>query len=136
MPCRRSLVAVGRCYCCHRCCHLPGGPRLAAFPARLRSLCAAASPIGLTAANSFTEERCQGWLDVYINQAFSPVLVALRSESPLTPYRRCILIRRQSGEGPLHLPGHVAIDQVPHVKPRMSLSPINCVAGMIASLEG
>jgi len=43
---------------------------------------------------------------VYVNQAVSPVLVVLRSEPPLTPYRRRITIRRQPGGGPLHFAGH------------------------------
>jgi hypothetical protein len=40
----------------------------------------------------------------YVHQALSPVLVALRSHRLLMPYRRRIIIRRQSGGGPLHLP--------------------------------
>ncbi len=41
---------------------------------------------------------------MYVNQAFSPVLVVLRSHRSLMPQRRRITIRRQSGGGPLHLP--------------------------------
>jgi hypothetical protein len=41
---------------------------------------------------------------MYVNQAVSRVLVVLRSQPPLMPYRRRITIRRQSGWGSLHLP--------------------------------
>jgi hypothetical protein len=39
-----------------------------------------------------------------VNQAHSPVLVALRKHRSLTPQRRRITIRWQSGGGPVHLP--------------------------------
>jgi hypothetical protein len=42
--------------------------------------------------------------DSRVNQALSPVLVALRPDRPLMPDRRRITIRRQSGGGPLQLP--------------------------------
>ena len=57
----------------------------------------ALSPIGLTAADPFAGGRCQGLIRVYVNQALSPVLVAPRSDRPLTPYRRRITILGQSG---------------------------------------
>ena len=41
---------------------------------------------------------------MYVNQALSPVLVALRKHRSLMPQRRRITIRRQSGGGHLHLP--------------------------------
>ena len=62
---------------------------------------------------------------MYVNQAFSPVLVALRPQQPLTPHRRRITIRRQSGGGPLHLPRCIAADQVLTVEPKgRGLSPL------------
>ena len=41
---------------------------------------------------------------MHVNQALSPVLVALRKHRSLMPQCRRITIRRQSGGGPLHLP--------------------------------
>ena len=52
------------------------------------------------------EGRCQGPIGVYVNQAPSPVLVALRSDRPLMPYRRRVTIRRQSGGGLGSFRGH------------------------------
>src|SRR5438046_2400787 len=40
------------------------------------------------------------------------MLIVLRSQPPLTPYRRRITIRRQSGGGLCTFPGHVGVDQV------------------------
>ena len=50
---------------------------------------------------------------MYVNQAFSPVLVVLRSQPPLMPDRRRITIRWQSGGGPCTFPSHVAVDHSP-----------------------
>jgi hypothetical protein len=43
---------------------------------------------------------------VYVDQGLSPVLVVLRVQPPLTPYRRRITIRRQSGGGLCSFRGH------------------------------
>ena len=47
-----------------------------------------------------------------VNQTVSHVLVVLRLEPPLTPYRRRITIRWQSGGGPLQLPRSSRIEVV------------------------
>jgi hypothetical protein len=46
-------------------------------------------------------ERCERPypIRVYVNQALSPVLLALRPDRPLMPYRRRITMRWQSGGG-------------------------------------
>ena len=41
---------------------------------------------------------------MYLDQAPLPAVVALRGQTPLTPYRRRITIRRQADGGPLRLP--------------------------------
>jgi hypothetical protein len=138
MRCRRSLpLVVGRCCCCHRCCHprdapAPGPPS----PLGCGRECAAPLPIGLTAAGYSLEGRCQGWLRVYVNQAVSPVLVILRAQPPLMPYRRRITIPRQFGGG-------FAASPVMSPWSRRSLSgsirrafPSTVPAVGIASLEG
>jgi hypothetical protein len=62
------------------------------------------SPIGLTDADLFAGGEVSR-ADSRVRQpALSPVLVALRPDRPLMPYRRRITIRRQSGGGPLLLP--------------------------------
>jgi hypothetical protein len=43
---------------------------------------------------------------VYVDQALLPEFVALRSQPPLTPYRRRTTICRQSGGGPCTFAGH------------------------------
>jgi hypothetical protein len=54
MRCRRSLLAaVGRCGCCHRCCHPRDASAPGTFPPGLRAWGAAPAPIGLTAADPF-----------------------------------------------------------------------------------
>jgi hypothetical protein len=61
-------------------------------------------PIGLTAATLFAAGAVsRAALRVRSPDAFT-VLVALRSQPFLTPNRRRITIRRQSGGGPLQLP--------------------------------
>ena len=52
------------------------------------------------------EGRCQGLIRVYVDQALSPVFVALRSDRALMPYRRRMTIRRQSGGGLCSFRGH------------------------------
>jgi len=75
-------------------------------PARLRSLCTAPSPHRTDCCRSIRRRKgVKGGFACTFNQTFSPVLVALRSQPPLTPDQRRITIRRQSGGGPLHLPG-------------------------------
>jgi hypothetical protein len=49
---------------------------------------------------------------MYVNQALSPVLVALRKHRSLMPQRRRITIRRQSGGGICTFHDHVAVDHV------------------------
>jgi hypothetical protein len=86
------------------------------------------SPSDLLLPTYSPEGRCQGPIRVYVNQAPSHVLVALRPARPLMPYRRRITIRRQSGGG--HAASAVIPDQVVIVKPVAAvLSPTMSVAG-------
>ena len=113
--CRSLLPVVGCCCCCHRCCQ----PRWRGGLLWMRAGCAPPSgtfrpgrgpcapplpPSDWLLPPYSPEERCQGLIRVYVDQALSPVFVALRSDRPLMPYRRRITIRRQSGGGPLQFP--------------------------------
>jgi hypothetical protein len=68
--------------------------------------------------------RCQGPICVCINQALLPVLVVLRPDRALMPYRRRITIWRQSGGGLCSFPGHVIVGQVVTADPQKRLSPL------------
>ena len=58
---------------------------------------------------------------MYVDQGILPVLVVLRSQPPLMPYRRRITIRRQSGGGPLHLPRSSATNRPARIAVRSRL---------------
>jgi len=75
------------------CLRVPCGPGPLPLP-----------PIGLTAADPFAGGEVSRVASRVRSPGSFPVVVGLRSQPPLTPYRRRITIRRQSGGGPLHLP--------------------------------
>ena len=51
----------------------------------------------------------KGAFEYTLTRHFPPYSLPCGQSQPLTPYRRSIAIRRQSGGGPLHFPGHAAV---------------------------
>jgi len=51
----------------------------------------------------------KGAFEYTLTRHFPPYSLTCGQSQPLTPYRRSIAIRRQSGGGPLHFPGHAAV---------------------------
>ena len=68
-----------------------------------------------------------------LTRHFSPVLVALRAQPPLTPYRRRITIPRQSGGGLAPSPVMSPWTRRSLSNPGRWFSPANSIGGRIGS---